>query len=66
MRDYDNLVDRNAVLVTWESREIGYLPRAVAQVLALDMDAGEQFNTIVNSIVREPQTRISATINRRE
>ena len=39
-RDYDNLVDRNAVFVTFESLPIGYVPRNYAQLMAPDLDAG--------------------------
>ena len=39
-RDYDNLVDRNAVLVVFKNRPIGYVPKNYAQLLAPDLDAG--------------------------
>ena len=39
-REYDNVVDRNAVIVIAEGGELGYLPREVAQVLAVEIDAG--------------------------
>ena len=39
-RDYDNLVDRNAVYVTLDDVPIGYAPRNFAQLLAPDLDAG--------------------------
>ena len=39
-RDYDNLVDRNAIMVTFRSRDLGYVPRDYAQLIAPDLDAG--------------------------
>ena len=39
-RDYDNLVDRNAVFVVLGDEPIGYVPRDVAQLIAPELDAG--------------------------
>ena len=39
-RDYDNLVDRNAIMVTFRNRDLGYVPRDYAQLIAPDLDAG--------------------------
>ena len=39
-RDYDNLVDRNAVFVTLDNQPIGYAPRDFAQVMAPNLDSG--------------------------
>ena len=39
-RDYDNLVDRNAVFVVFEGRPMGYAPKNYAQLMAPDLDAG--------------------------
>jgi helicase len=41
-RDYDNLVDKNAISVNLFQQRIGTLPRRVAQVLAPEMDTGLQ------------------------
>lgn len=48
-RDYDNLVDTNAIAVVVEGDLLGYFPRDVAQVLAAEIDTG---SLIVASIVR--------------
>ena len=39
-RDYDNLVDRNAIFVTFDGQPIGYAPKDYAQLMAPDLDAG--------------------------
>jgi hypothetical protein len=39
-RDYQNVADRNAILVKHEGRELGYVPRAVAQLVAPYLDTG--------------------------
>ena len=40
VRDYDNLVDRNAVKVQLNGQTVGYLERQLAQLVAPDMDCG--------------------------
>ncbi len=40
VRDYDNTVDRNAVIVQIGATPVGYLPRYVAQLLAPELDVG--------------------------
>ena len=40
-RDYDNLVDRNAILVLHKGEPMGFVPRDVAQLIAPDLDAGD-------------------------
>lgn len=40
-RDYGNPVDPNAISVHHEASQIGYLPRAFAQLLAPEVDAGQ-------------------------
>ena len=39
-RDYDNLVDRNAILVVFQNQPLGYMPRDYAQLIAPEVDAG--------------------------
>jgi helicase len=39
-RNYDNIIDRNAISVKLRGAELGYLAREVAQVLAPEIDAG--------------------------
>jgi hypothetical protein len=39
-RDYDNLLDRNALSIFWRGQQIGYMPRDVAEVLAVEIDTG--------------------------
>ena len=39
-RDYDNLVDRNAVYVTLDNQPIGYAPKDFAQLMAPNLDSG--------------------------
>lgn len=58
IRDYDNLVDRNAIAVYLLNRVMGYLPRHVAQVLAPEMDTGSELYatvTHVDSKMRPPR-----------
>jgi helicase len=49
-RDYDNMIDQNAVRVTWHSQELGYLPRETAQILAPEVDTGLVVEAVVVSI----------------
>ena len=49
-RDYDNVADRNAILVFEGTVEIGYIPRSLAQVLAADLDTGRTFLVTVTNV----------------
>lgn len=40
VRDYENSIDRNAILVLLGKQELGYVPREIAQVLAPEIDTG--------------------------
>jgi hypothetical protein len=40
VRDYDNLIDRNAVKVLFKGQDLGYLERQPAQLAAPDIDCG--------------------------
>ena len=50
VRDYDNLVDRNAIFVRRSGEDLGYVPRFVAQALAPEIDAGETFTARVTDV----------------
>lgn len=49
-RDYDNMHDRNAIKLLHKGRELGFVPRAVAQCVAPIMDAGAGYDARVLSI----------------
>lgn len=49
-RDYDNAVDRNAIGIRLFKKEIGYVPRDVAQILAPEMDTGIALNAYITKI----------------
>jgi helicase len=49
-RDYDNLVDRNAILLSFGGQPLGYLARPVAQWLAPEVDAGLDLRCLVTHI----------------
>jgi hypothetical protein len=49
-REYDNVADRNAILVLDGSSEIGYVPRSLAQILATDLDTGRTFRVVVTNV----------------
>jgi hypothetical protein len=59
-RDYDNLVDRNAIALRFGADEVGYLPRTVAQLLALDIDTGKSLMAQVSDVEsgRVPRVQI--------
>jgi helicase len=49
-RNYDNIIDRNAISVRSGGDELGYLTREVAQVLATEMDAGVAMQGMIIAI----------------
>ncbi len=53
-RDYDNLSDRNAILVIAGGLELGYVPRSLSQVVAPEIDLGLELSAIVSRV--EPGT----------
>ena len=59
-RDYANLVDRNAVFVTFENQALGYVPRDYAQLISPDIDAGwiGKCQVIHNEPAAVPSVRI--------
>ncbi|HWV18806.1 MAG TPA: HIRAN domain-containing protein [Rhodocyclaceae bacterium] len=42
VREPDNPHDRNAVRVEWRGRQLGYLPRAENQAIAVELDRGSR------------------------
>jgi hypothetical protein len=50
VRDYDNTIDRNAIAVYAGRKQIGYIPREVAQVLASEIDTGTVLHAEITSI----------------
>lgn len=40
IRDYKNMIDRNAIAVNWQNQQLGYIPRVIAQILAPEIDSG--------------------------
>lgn len=64
VRDYDNLVDRNAILVYQSGQELGYLPRSTAQVLAPELDTGAHVSGVLVSADRNQRSRLSIRILR--
>lgn len=66
LRDYDNTIDRNAVLVNRGYEEIGYLPRHLAQLLAPEMDAGASLTgTVIALAADHGRPRVTIRVNLR-
>lgn len=53
-RDYDSIVNRNAVLVGRAGATVGYLPWAAAQAVAPELDAGVDLRGVVLTIEEAP------------
>ena len=49
-RDYNNISDRNAILVIYKGGELGYLDKKFAQLLAPDMDSGLRVKAKINEV----------------
>ena len=62
IREYDNLVDQNAIRVSVNSGELGYLPRDVAQLLAPELDSGEAIIATIIGASDETVPKISLTL----
>lgn len=62
VRDYDNLVDRNAIAIYLANEQMGYLPREVAQVLAPEMDTGTGFDATIVAVERGRLLKVSVRI----
>jgi hypothetical protein len=63
LRDFDNLVDRNAIVVELRGNVLGYIPREVAQVLAPEMDTGAVLQASISSVEYGRLPRISIHIS---
>ncbi len=64
VRDYDNQADRNALIVCLTGRELGYIPRNVAQVLAPEIDAGADLDASVIRIMEGQTPSISIRVEK--
>jgi replicative superfamily II helicase len=49
-RDYDNLIDRNATFVIFKGERLGYVERALAQRIAVELDCGVTFSGMVTTV----------------
>ncbi len=63
VRDYDNDIDRNAIMVCLSSQMLGYVPRDVAQVLAVEMDAGIHLEAKIVAVERGRFPKVSVLIS---
>ena len=63
-REYENLLDRNAILVHWEDKELGYLPAPLAQFLAPEIDTGLSLSARVLSVGSRQIPRVTVEIHR--
>lgn len=52
VREYENPIDRNAILVLLGKQELGYVPREIAQVLAPEIDTGAILDGTIIQIER--------------
>jgi len=50
VRDYDNVIDRNAIYLCWSKQILGYLSANIAQLLAVEIDIGVDFEAIVTNV----------------
>jgi hypothetical protein len=61
-RDYDNLADRNAIIIKVAGATIGFVPRQLAQVLAPELDSGVQLSVVAKTVQAGRVPRISAIV----
>ncbi|SRR6266566_1392363 len=63
VRDYDNSADRNAIQLHLKGHQLGFVERELAQVLAVEIDAGLALSGMVTEIeehaVRQIRVRIA-------
>ena len=52
-RDYDNIVDRNAIGIKLIDDELGYVPREIAQILAPEIDTGRRFKATISRVNKD-------------
>jgi helicase len=64
IRDYENYLDRNAISAILSGKEVGYLPREIAQVLAPEIDVGTIMNAKITEIKKNgiPEIKIQITV----
>lgn len=64
VRDYDNVLDHNAIKILLDGKDLGYVKRDLAQVLAPDIDCGLKLSGKIVIIKRGdiPQIRIRIAI----
>jgi hypothetical protein len=65
VREPDNPVDPNAVLIRHRAGEIGYLPWYVAQLLAPEIDSGTEFTSKIIAISPGGIPRVSVEVQLR-
>lgn len=60
VREPDNVHDRNAVRVEWKGRQLGYLPRAENQAVAIELDRGSRVEARISRLreARNPWQRV--------
>ena len=60
VREPDNPHDRNAVRVEWQGRQLGYLPRAENQAIAVELDRGSRVEARIARLreARNPWQRV--------
>ncbi|MBE0609453.1 MAG: DEAD/DEAH box helicase [Dehalococcoidia bacterium] len=61
-RDYDNPYDPNSVAVAHGRAQLGFLPRALARLLAPHMDGGLDFDAVVTSVERGANADIALAV----
>lgn len=64
VRDYDNLADRNATAVYLGRRQLGYVPRDLAQLLAPDIDTGARFRGEITANDQERVPQVTVRLSR--
>ncbi len=67
VRDYDNVSDRNAVEVWFEGEPLGFIARNLAQVAAVDIDAGLPVTAKIAAIERReiPEVKLRLSLEQR-
>jgi helicase len=63
-RDYENVIDRNAVSVLFRRDEIGFIPRDAAQLFAPELDAGVQLQATAVAIAGRTTPRVMLRVTR--
>ncbi len=63
IRDYDNLIDRNAILILLGGRELGYIPKDIAQLIAPDLDSGKTVHATIKSVVPGRVPNVTITLS---